>query len=74
MRKSDKRELLATTLGMIGWEQSLGIGPTEAAEKLQIPLRTYFRWRTQGMPKKLQREVVLDRMCAILAVKKHGKA
>lgn len=72
MKKSIRRESMATPLGMIQWETDVGLGPTEAAGKLSVPLRTYFRWRSEGMPKRLQREIVLDRMEAMLG-KKHGK-
>lgn len=72
MKKSIRRDAMATPLGMIQWEDDVELGPTEAAEKLEVPLRTYFRWRSEGMPKRLQREIVLDRMETLLA-KKHEK-
>lgn len=66
MRKNQqKRDLLATSIAE--WEALCGFpGPREAAAKLGLPLRTYHRFKADGLPNKLQREVILDRMEAAL--------
>lgn len=68
MRKNlVQRTLLATAEGVVMWEGHCGfLSPVDAAKKLGLPLRTYHRYKAEGLPNKLQREVILDRMEAAL--------
>lgn len=60
------RDFLATAAGVSAWEAECGFsGPAEASKKLGIPLRTYCRYKAEGLPERLQREVILDRMIAL---------
>jgi hypothetical protein len=81
MKKPTKRELRAYKPtgvqvlfsqpgGVEKFERMCGFhGPLEASKALGIPLRTYCRYKADGLPSKLQREVILDRMEAVLAKK-----
>lgn len=66
MRKpQQKRALFAMSVSE--WEAACGFpSPRDAAEKLGLPLRTYHRYKAEGLPSKLQREVILSRMEAAL--------
>lgn len=67
------REILSTPAGIKAWEAECGLsGPLEAATKLGLPLRTYHRYKADGLPNKLQRETILDRMEAALPRKRRG--
>lgn len=66
-RAALRRELLAKPIGVKSWEAECGFSsPAEAAKKLGLPLRTYHRYKAEGLPNKLQREIILDRMEAAL--------
>ena len=63
MNKLDKRNFMSTPEGFKKWEADCGFSsPKDAADKLGVKLRTYHRYKSHGIPDKLQRETVLDRM------------
>lgn len=70
-----RRDTLATPDGIIWWEQQCGFTSVRAAKELYVPLRTYMRWKAQGLPEgshgaMLAKESTLDAMEALL--KTHG--
>ena len=67
-----RRVFMSMPDGVQWWESECGFGPQEAATKLGLPLRTYHRYKAEGLPAKLQREVILDRMEAALPRKRGG--
>lgn len=59
--KGFDRDFLAADVA--AWESACGFhGPNEASKALELPLRTYCRYKAEGLPGRLQREVILDRM------------
>jgi hypothetical protein len=64
MRKTyTNRAFLATAEGVQWWEVKCSYAhPTDAAKALSVPVRSYFRWKSQGLPTRFQRELILDRM------------
>lgn len=72
MRKNQfKRAILAVCVA--DWEAACGFeSPVAAAKKLGLPLRTYHRYKAEGLPNKLQREIILDRMEAALPKSRRG--
>lgn len=73
MRKNHtNRAFLATPEGVQWWEDQMGLSPTDAAQKLGAPIRTYFRWKEIGLPNRFHKSLILDRMEAALPRAKRG--
>lgn len=76
LKNAAERELLSTANGFRLWETRCGFKTTvDAARKLGVPLRTYFRWKQYGLPNgtgsaAIMRESILDRMEAALPRKR----
>lgn len=76
MRKKNAvtRDNMALAAGVSLWEAACGfLSPVDAAQKLGLPLRTYHRYKADGLPNKLQREVILDRMESLLPRRARGQ-
>lgn len=70
-----RRLHLATAEGIQWWEAESGLNsPAKAAKALGLPLRTYHRYKAEGLPQRLQREIILDRMEAALPKGRRGSA
>lgn len=74
MKKPDlaSRNIMATRTGVRKWALDCRLTDVGAAGVLGIPLRTYTRYKAEGLPNKLQRETILDRMEAALPKSRRG--
>lgn len=50
-RKKIIRPDFKTADGIKFWQKALGLTNKQASELLQVPSRTYDRWKKQGLPK-----------------------